>query len=342
MEIKHYAEVVKATAVDISDYQLGKKLIVKTNKPYLDDYGITSSSVIVIAGPSFTGKTMELEELKANIMSPEVNVKANNFVWLANSLEMTNMATILRGLSAELGIPKKEILSREFTDIEANVVKEYLKSIADSRFYINETPPTPEEFITQCREFLSNHTDKDLVVIDYDHSALTIAKSTSKKSAMDDLYEGINALKKEFKNSLFILISQFNRESLGRVNEKDNSMKAQRSDLYQSDALFQVADVVYALQIPHKVGVEQYRLVVPKFYDYLTEHFGDFNKQRTKVSFKTYGRIFIEVLKNRFAEGLTFKDLFIKQVEDEGDYYDVLKKSEESSPFLTVEEVEFD
>lgn len=329
MEIKPYSQVVKETAVDINAYQLGKKIIVKTNKPYLDEYGITSSSVIVIAGPSFTGKTMELEELKANIMSNEVNLKADNFVWLANSLEMTNMATLLRGLSAHLQLPKKEILSREFTEGEAQMAKEYIMSIADNRFYINETPPTPEEFIDSCREFLSQHRDKDLVVIDFDHSALTRAKSSSKKTAMDDLYEGINELKKEFKNSLFIFISQFNRDSLSRIAEKDNNMRAQRSDLYQSDALFQVADIVYALLVPHKWGVDQYRSVIPKYYDHLADHFGDFNKEKTKVSFKTYGRIFIEVLKNRFAEGFVFRDLFVKQVEDEGDYYSVQKKAEE-------------
>jgi replicative DNA helicase len=336
MIIKPYIEVVKDTAADIKSYQVGEKIIVKTNKPYLDEFGITSSSVVVIAGPSFTGKTMELEELKANIMSDEVNLKANNFVWLSNSLEMTNMATLLRGLSAHLDLPKKEILSREFTETEARLAKEYIKSIADNRFYINETPPTPEEFIDSCRQFLSEHTDKDLVVIDYDHSALTRAKTLSKKMAMDDLYEGVNELKKEFKNSLFIFISQFNRESLSRIAEKDNNMRAQRSDLYQSDALFQVADVVYALQVPHKVGVDQYRLVMPKYYEHLTEHFGDFNKDRTKVSFKTYGRIFIEVLKNRFAEGFVFRDLFVKQVEDEGDYYANAKKAEESK-FIDLE-----
>lgn len=330
MNIRPYSHVVKETSADIVSYQRGEKIIIKTNKPYLDDYGITSSSVIVIAGPSFTGKTMELEELKANIMSDEVNSKAKNFIWLSNSLEMTNMATLLRGLSAHLDLPKKEILSREFTEDEAKQAKEYIKSIADSRFYINETPPTPDEFIDSCRQFLSEHSDKDLVVIDYDHSALTRSKSLSKKSSMDDLYEGINELKKEFKNSLFILISQFNRESLARIGEKDNNMRAQRSDLYQSDALFQVADIVYALQVPHKVGVDQYRLVIPKYYEHLTEHFGDFNKDKTKVSFKTYGRIFIEVLKNRFAEGFVFRDLFVKQVEDEGDYYSITKKAEES------------
>ena len=336
MIIKPYIEVVKDTAADIKSYQVGEKIIVKTNKPYLDEFGITSSSVVVIAGPSFTGKTMELEELKANIMSDEVNLKAKNFVWLSNSLEMTNMATLLRGLSAHLDLPKKEILSREFTETEARLAKEYIKSIADSRFYINETPPTPEEFIDSCRQFLSEHTDKDLVIIDYDHSALTRAKTLSKKMAMDDLYEGVNELKKEFKNSLFIFISQFNRESLSRIAEKDNNMRAQRSDLYQSDALFQVADVVYALQVPHKVGVDQYRLVMPKYYEHLTEHFGDFNKDRTKVSFKTYGRIFIEVLKNRFADGFVFRDLFVKQVEDEGDYYANAKKAEESK-FIDLE-----
>jgi hypothetical protein len=94
-------------------------------------------------------------------------------------------------------------------------------------------------------------------------------------------------------------------------------MKSRRNDLYQSDALFQVSDVVACLSTPYKLGVEQYRLVSPYYYDHLAEHYGDFNKAGTKVSFLTYGRVFIEILKNRFADGFGTKDLFIKVIEED-------------------------
>ena len=67
--------------------------------------------------------------------------------------------------------------------------------------------------------------------------------------------------------------------------------------------------------MPVMSGIEQYRLVSPKFHDYLTEHFGDFNTKGTKVSFKTHGRIFYEVLKSRFVDGFNAKNLFILQLE---------------------------
>jgi hypothetical protein len=67
--------------------------------------------------------------------------------------------------------------------------------------------------------------------------------------------------------------------------------------------------------MPVSSGIDQYRLVSPKFYNYLTEHFGDFNTKGTKVSFKTHARIFYEVLKSRFVDGFNAKNLFITQLE---------------------------
>lgn len=313
MQIRPYKQVLKSGMDEIHSYQNRDKLLINTGYDMFDM--LVPGSVVTIAGPSFTGKTIFLNKLKKNIMSVEYNASAVNFIWLSNSLEMTILMNTLRDLSFKLNKPKKEILLTHFEEHEKLAVRQYYAEQGDGRFYINEDPPTPDEFAIIIGDFLDEHKDKDLVVVDLDHTAL--AKGRNKKEVMDAIYQIQNGFKKTYPNSLFINVSQFNRDSLSRVADKDEAMKPRRSDLYQSDELFQVSDVVVCMSIPYKLGIENYRLVSPSFYEYLGDHFGEFNTKRTKVSFKTYGRIFYEKLKDRFTEGITPRDTFIEVIEED-------------------------
>lgn len=313
MLIRPLSKIVKEGIEEIKSYQKKDKMDINTGFEMFEF--LTPGSVVTIAGPSFTGKTIFLNRLKRNIMSKQYNRKADNFVWLSNSLEMTNLMNTLRDLSFRLKKSKKDILLNEFTQEEQVIVNQYFLDLNDGRFFVNEDPPTPEQYEGAIEEFLEKYKDKDLVVIDYDHTGLTVGQN--KKGVMDLVYQIQNRLKKKYPNSLFINVSQFNRESLGRTEEKSEAMKPKRSDLYQSDELFQVSDVVICLSIPYKQGIEQYRLVSPHFYDYLADHFGEFNTKRTKVSFMTFGRIFFEKLKDRFTEGINPRDTFIEIIEED-------------------------
>jgi len=124
-----------------------------------------------------------------------------------------------------------------------------------------------------------------------------------------------NTLKKAFPNVIFIDLMQFNREIIGRAADKSELAKVQRLDFSDTDTAFTTADFVIGINTPFAMGIEQYRLVSPSFYDYLALHFGEFNTKGTKVSFKTHGRIFYEVLKSRFVDGFNAKNLFITQIE---------------------------
>lgn len=313
MQIRQYKQVLKSGMDEIASYQNRDKLLINTGYEMFEM--LVPGSVVTLTGASFTGKTILLNKLKENIMSETYNANASKFIWLSNSLEMTVLMNTLRGLSFKIGKSKKEILLTNFEENELLLVEQYLKEQGDDRFYINEDPPTPSEFETHVGDFLIQHKDKELVGIDYDHTAIT--KGSDKKRVLDELYEIQNNFKKRFTNSLFIDVSQFNRNSLLRIVEKDELMKPNRGDLYQSDGLYQYSDFIVATSIPQRLGIDNYRLVSPSFYEYLGDHFGDFNTKRTKVSFQTYGRIFYEVMKNRFAEGVSFKDTFIEVIDED-------------------------
>lgn len=313
MIIKQYSKVVGKTLVEIGQYQKGEKLIINTGKPWYD--GLITGNIITIGGGSFVGKTIELNELRDNIMDKRYNIHADEFVWLSNSLEMTQLMNTLNDLTRLLHVSKKQILTQEFDETQKNYVAGYFKSKKDGRFYLNEEAMPPDEFREGVVKFLEEHKDKKAVFIDIDH--VRFIKGSNKKQSIDAVFEIQNELKRSYDNVVFINVAQFNRESFGRVEEKSERMRIQRNDFADTDVAFTVSDFVIGLVSPYQLGIESYRLVSPTYYDYLVEHFGEFNAKRTKVSLQTYGRIFVEVLKGRFADGYNSKNLFIKVIQED-------------------------
>ena len=302
MSIQPLEHHLKDTMETIQKYQTGELRQIKTNREWLDrEGGLTPRSILTIVGASFSGKSTELENLKADIMDVNINPDAGKYVWLSNSFEMTNFATTLRDLKKELGTTFKDILGREFTTQQREVVVDYYKGKVDGRFFINQIPQSSKDFIKGIEEFLVLHQDKDLVAIDLDHIALIRSAENNKKLSVDEVIEGVNELKNKYRNFLVIFLSQLNRSILGRLKENSNECQIRRDDVYMSDTMFFTSDYVYGLQNAYYLGIEEYRKINPEKYPHLKHRFTDEDK-RGKVSLYSNGCIFIEVLKDRMSE----------------------------------------
>jgi len=311
MQIKPYGQVVKEAAAELKQYQSGEKLLINTRFPWLE--GLKPGDIVLLGGPSFTGKTYLLNDIKDDVMNIDLNPAADKFIWLSNSLEMTNLNNLIRDFAKLLSKSKKDILTQHFNDMEKDMVNRQVAEKSDGRYFINEESFTPAEFNIEIRKFLDQHKKAECVFIDMDH--IRLIKGSNKKAAIDELLEIQNVLKKEYPNVVFIDLSQFNRNIKERGEDKSEKARVQSLDFSDSDAPFTYADFVIGINMPISSGIDQYRLVSPKFYSYLTEHFGDINTKGTKVSFKTHARIFYEVLKSRFVDGFNAKNLFITQLE---------------------------
>lgn len=299
----------------IAKYQRGDLVLIKTGREWFDqDGGILPQSLMLLAGASFGGKTTEMETLKKGIMDKNLNPRADNFVWMSNSYEMTNFMTTLRDLKKVLGKSHQEILEKEWTEEEKAKAEAYYEEKSDGRFYANHETLSAKDFLDKSEEFLKAHKDKDLAVIDIDHVALTKASQDGKKIAIDDLVEGINQLKENYKNSLFIIVSQLNRGILGRLKEKSNDSAIQRGDIYQSDSVFQTSDYVIGLQNASQLGIEEYRKVYPERYEHLEHRFTD-PDSKGRVSLISEGCIFVEYMKNRLAD-FGYTDLFTIEISE--------------------------
>lgn len=332
MAIKPLKITLEETFKTIKKYQKGEILQIKTNRPWLDCHGgITPKSFLTITGASFGGKSTELESLKKDIMSVDINPNAKNFVWLSNAFEMSNFATTIRDLRNILNKGKGSILSEEFTQEERKLVEKYYLDLTDGRFFLNQVPQDSKGFVNSVKSFLEQHKDKELVVLDLDHIGLVRSYNGQKKTAIDEVIEGLNELKNEYENFLVVILSQLNRSILSRIAEKSNEAAVRRDDLFQSDTIYHISDYLYALQNANYLNIEQYRKVNPDRYPHLAHRFTEQDK-KGKVSLYTEGCIFVEILKDRDAE-IGYTDIYTIEIKD-------FKKPEDSEQFPPIPEFE--
>lgn len=310
--IKKARQLVDAAVKQIKDYQSGKDKPIKTRYKHFNENclgGIFKGMIIVIAGISGSGKTHILQEIEEDIFNPELNPDCDDYVLLRCNWEMTVFKLLLRKLKRRLDKAMKTILFQPTEATDAERFQEVCDSErSDSIFYLEE-PTDPKTWYEAVREFLMEHKGKKQVVITIDHIALVRDLLGNKKKAMDDLVEYINSLKKEFKNVSFILISQANRDIESRTDVRHLAPK--RSDLYNTDTLFQIADLVIFAHNPYKLGHEKYMVVSPKRYEYLIEHMDKPDNKRT--NFETYNKIFWHYLKIREIEDMEeIKDIYVE------------------------------
>lgn len=313
MPIQPLEQVLNETLVTLGKYQEGKISQIKTNRPWLDHQnGITPKSFITIFGASFGGKSTELESIKADIMDVNINPEAVDYVWVSNSFEMTNFATTLRDVKKLTKLSFGDILKKPFTAEEKVILGEYKKKKIDGRFFVNQVPLSAEDFLKETEQFLLQHINKKLVVLDLDHVGLLRAKNDNKKLAIDDMVEGLNTLKNRFENFAVVLLTQANRGVLTRLKEKSNESRLRRDDIYMSDCVYHISDYVYGLQNASYLGIEQYARINPEKYPHLKHRFTEEDKHG-KVSLITEGCIFVEVIKDRTAD-IGFTDLYTIEI----------------------------
>ena len=318
MAIQQTKDKVGRERARLKAYQTGKIKVAKTGRPHLDDTlsGLLPGDIVVVAGASGSGKTFELQTIRENVMDVERNPEAAEYVFLDYSFEMKLFNLILRGLNKVLSKSKKNILLNEFSDFEKGLANRYITTLMDDRYYIEENPITPEQFLAQTREFLTVNKDKKCVFIAVDHMALFKNSKGDKKGTIDAAVEGINILKKEFPNAIFFLLSQLNRSILLRIADKDLNAQPNRGDVFQSDTMFHIADYLIVVHNPNRLGINQYLKVNPDHYEHLQEFFCETEGISKKVSFETLGNIFYHVLKIREGD-VVFKDIYIEAVVSE-------------------------
>lgn len=202
----------------------------------LDSYtgGFQPGSLNIIAARPSMGKTA----FAVNIA--QFGGNEQNLPVLIFSLEMPADQLVLRMLAAESRIDLSQLNKGMFDTDSFELVRDACDVLAQRNIFINDDSSlTAIDFRTRCRRFKTRYPNMALVIVDYLQLMTTGARGNDgRQQEVADISRMLKAVAREL-NCPVIALSQLSRET-----EKRTEKKPQLSDLRDSGAIEQDADVV--------------------------------------------------------------------------------------------------
>ena len=220
----------------------GKLGGISTGFPDMDKMtdGMHGGEMIVIAARPSMGKTSLAMNIAEHVA---MNEKLPVGVF---SLEMTSESLVLRTLCSNARVNLRKIRDGFMSEADFPKLTSSAGRLANAPLFIDDTPGLSIlQLRARARRMAQQHGIK-LFLVDY----LQLLHSTSKRAQdnrqqeISEISSGIKALAKELSVPVIVL-SQLNREL-----EKDKSRKPRLSDLRESGAIEQDADLVGLLYKP--------------------------------------------------------------------------------------------
>ncbi len=203
-----------------------------------------SDLVIVAARPSM-GKTAFVLSMARNI-AVEHKRPVGFF-----SLEMSSVQLVNRLIVGETELSSEKIKTGKLQDYEWEQLEYKIKNLAEAPIFIDDTPAISLfELRAKCRRLVMQHK-VELIILDY----LQLMSSTgdnygSREQAVSNISRGLKSIAKELDIPI-IALSQLNRS----VEMRSGDKRPQLSDLRESGAIEQDADIVCFIHRPEKFGI---------------------------------------------------------------------------------------
>jgi len=209
--------------------------------------GWQKSDLIIIAARPSMGKTAFVLSMARNT-AIDFGKKVAFF-----SLEMASVQLVNRLITAESEIPSEKVRNGNLTEDEWERLDYRIKRLEDAKIYIDDTPAISIfELRAKCRR-LKRQYDVDIIIIDY----LQLMNGTpetkgNREQEVSAISRSLKGIAKEL-NVPVIALSQLNRS----VEVRTGSKRPQLSDLRESGAIEQDADMVIFIHRPEKYGILQ-------------------------------------------------------------------------------------
>ncbi|MBO6107874.1 MAG: replicative DNA helicase [Eubacterium sp.] len=210
---------------------------ISTGFKYLDNQiaGLQPSDLILIAARPSMGKTAFALNI-AEYAALKKGVPTAIF-----SLEMSANQLAKRLLSMNSHVDSQKIRTGELSFDDWKNISESANMFAKSKLFIDDTPGiTLTQFRTKCRKLKAQH-DIKLVFIDYLQLMVGEGRTSGRQEEISNISRGIKAIAREIQCPI-VALSQ-----LSRAPEARNDKRPMLSDLRESGAIEQDADVVMFL-----------------------------------------------------------------------------------------------
>lgn len=207
--------------------------------------GWQNGDLIILAGRPGMGKTSAAIDF---VLNPALNGTATAFF----SLEMSEEQLASRVLSVISSINVQNIVNKNLSKDELDHIMRQTGVLHDIPLFIDDTPALTLFELRNKAKKLKKDKNIELIVIDYLQLMRGINQKDNREQEISTISRGLKALAKELKIPI-IALSQLSREC-----EKRPDKKPMLSDLRDSGAIEQDADMVIFLLRPEYYGLQSY------------------------------------------------------------------------------------
>jgi len=210
--------------------------------------GWQPSDLIIIAARPSMGKTAFVLSMARNIAIDFE--KAVAFF----SLEMSSLQLMMRLIVSESGLNSQDVRNGQLSPEQWKHLETSIKPLASAPLFIDDTPALSiYEFRSKARR-LKTQYDIQLIVIDYLQLMTGSGdnRGGNREQEVASISRSLKAIAKEL-NIPIIALSQLNRS----VESRGGSKRPQLSDLRESGAIEQDADIVAFIHRPEYYGLNQ-------------------------------------------------------------------------------------
>jgi len=306
---------------EIASIQRGEVATIKTGISHLDEKlpsGLGNQMVFIGSRPSM-GKTHMASTVKSNLFehNPQLDIHLLDFSW-----EMQMKSLVLRSMKQATGLTIREILNSELGEHDADKAKQAISKMRDPRIKTVDVVLQGENFRQFVKGYLNLHQGKEVIIlIDHIHVILT-------KKEIDEFLALCNELKKEYKNLSFLIFFQLKREleliwrgsNDAKVKPNAKNYVPNSGHIYNTDSLYQFADLIMTMVIPQVVDLDLYAPVHKERNEHLSSHFIDSTTDTKYATLKGRNRIYYNYIKMRLNDDFTaptmFCDILQPDIED--------------------------
>jgi replicative DNA helicase len=230
---------VADTVINIADKIQGsdKKLSgLETGLTELDllTCGLQKADLIVVAARPSMGKSGLGMTIAQNAATLDKDAVIAFF-----SLEMSNEALVQRMLSSTARVDSQKLRNGDLSSEEWSRLIHALGELSKLKIFLDDTSAiSPMQLRAKARRLLAEQKRLDLIVVDFIQLMSSSGRKENRQMEMTSIAQELKAIAKEL-NVPIIALSQ-----LSRAPENRSDHKPQLSDLRESGAIEQAADIV--------------------------------------------------------------------------------------------------
>lgn len=209
--------------------------------------GWQKSDLIIVAARPSMGKTAFALSMAKN-MAVDHGRPIGIF-----SLEMSSLQLVTRLIVSETELPSQRIRNGKLDDHEWKQLESKIKKLVEAPIFIDDTAAISLfEFRAKARRLKLQH-NIELIVVDYLQLMTSSVDSRgSREQEVSNISRSLKAVAKELEIPI-IALSQLNRS----VEMRSGNKRPQLSDLRESGAIEQDADLVLFIHRPEKYGLTE-------------------------------------------------------------------------------------